>query len=170
MSVRLLLAAIVALALLSSSLPLVQESQRARADRQVSASADDLRDTVVSMARQNDPVPLGVPGARSRVSVDLPDNGGPTELRIGARPDGTDGDTNTTDVLWYRVAGEDPVTIPVGVDVRVWRGAKLASDDTALVVRDDSTLTVGYHVVSGTPVVTVGRGFKPGNRTSQSHV
>lgn len=172
MSVRLVLAVIVALALLASAIPLVEQAQRARGEQQVESSVDTVRETASRLARRNDPVPSGVPGARTRVRIDLPENAGPVVLRIGAgfgRPGSNKDDTNDTDLLSYRVDGGERRTVPVDVDIRARHGPEMRSDSDALVIREDTTITMGYRLVEGAPVVTVVRGFKSGNRTSESH-
>lgn len=170
MSVRLLLAVVVATALLASSLPAVDAARTARAEYVLSESTQRTHDAMVQLPRRNDPVPPGVPGARRQVAVSLPPDGAGS-LRIGDGGDSSQiDDDRRSDVLVYQVDGENPHVRRLETDVRVVRNGVIQSDDTALVLRRDSVLTLRYVRLDGVPTILVTRGFKSSNRTNPAHV
>lgn len=181
MIVRVVLAVVVATALLAAAVPAVREVQQSRADQTVTTSADRLRTAIEEVERDSDPVPLGVPGARRRVRIEVPDKPSQASLRIepvgtGSRA-GADGRTNGPDAgsegltrVRYTASGTDETIHVLDTNIRIVHGDELASRDTTLAVREDTVLTLSYRLVNGTPTVTVARGFKSGDGSTQSHV
>lgn len=168
MSVRVLLAVVLAAALLASSLPAIQDAQRARADHQLRGSADRLGAAIEDVSRHNDPVPLDVPGARRRVQVEVPTNAERAVLQIHATPRGNrSGAPARIDVS---VPGNPTRHTMTAAPLGIWRDGRVVRDGPPLTLREDTVLTLGYRRVNGTPTVTVARGFKSGNRTTSGHV
>lgn len=170
MSVRLVLAAVVTIALLAGSIPAIEEANRARAAGDLADSTDRLSHAITAIHRQSDPVPLGVPGARRQVSLDLPDGGTEATIRVDPSGVGQNG-SSPSGTISYQVADGQTHRQPVGAAIRVLQSdGTVAASDTSLTVRSDEVLTLGYHVIDGTPTVTVTRGFIPEDRTNPSHV
>lgn len=157
MSVRLLLAAVVTLALLAGSIPAIEQANRARADQALADTTDRLSAAITSLERRSDPVPPGIPGARRRVEIDLPE--GSTTARLTIDPKGVAPDINDSGAIRYRVSGSQTRVEPVDADIAVvGRAGQIVSRETPLVIREDTVVTLGYRFVDGESVVTVARG------------
>lgn len=165
MTVRVLLAAVVALALVGSALPAVEEAQRIRAEHELTDSAERIEAAAAAMVRSSDPVHPGVPGARRRLHLDLPETMD-ASIRLG-RP--RDGRLRNATTIRTQVAGRQPSLHSVDVPILA-AGSQTASADTGpLVLRADCVITLTYRVVDGRAVVVASRGFMRGNRTNQTH-
>lgn len=177
MIVRVVLAVVVASALLAASMPAVREVNQYRADQTVASSADRLEAAVDALERDSDPVPPGVPGARRRVRIEVPDHPTGSALRIEPETPGleagSDGEQNGSSgrtTLTYTAAGTDEPIHVLDTNVRVAHDDGVAPRGTVLEVREDTVLTLNYRLVDGRPTVTVARGFKPEDRANHSHV
>jgi hypothetical protein len=171
MSVRLLLAVVVAAALIASSLPAIDAAQQARADQTLDESTQEIRDAVSLLVRHNDPVPPGIPGARRRVRIEVPAQTPEATLTLGSAGEGGHpADGNRTDVISSRIRGRDLKVTPIDADVRIVRDGSICSDGTGLRLHEDAIVTLSYVLVDGDPTVVATRGFKSPNPTTQSHV
>lgn len=104
MIVRLLVGVAVAVALLSLSLPVVENARIASSDSAVRDALDRLTEVASTMAARNDPVPPGAPGAREPLALQLPGTG-PGRARIARLHLAANGPTAT--VARWHVAGAD---------------------------------------------------------------
>lgn len=167
MSLRVLLAVVLTVALVASAAPAIETAQQARADHRLSSAADRIQTNAEALARHSDPVPLGVPAGRRLVRVDLPEDPPGGNIRIGNVSDeagSVEGNAIVTQVP------DGPRSIhPVGVPLLVQSRPDDAGAGDTLVLREDGYLRLAYRLVDGEPVVVVSRGFKSGNRTSQAH-
>jgi hypothetical protein len=165
MTVRVLLAAVVALALVGSALPAVEEAQRFRAEQELTDDAERIEAAATAMVRSSDPVPPGVPGARRHLRLDLPESMD-ASIRLG-RPRG--GHLGNATTIRTQVAGRQASLHSVDVPI-IAAGSQTTSADTdSLVLRTDGVITLTYRVVDGRAVVVASRGFKAGDRTNQTH-
>ncbi|MFB6114040.1 MAG: hypothetical protein ABEJ58_08065 [Halodesulfurarchaeum sp.] len=171
MTLRVLLALLVATALLASSIPAMDAAYRTRTDHVLGSNVDRIRETIGQIRRRSDPVPIGVPGSRHRVHVDVPDRGPNALLRIGHVP-GLDRpvDDAESDVIGVRVGSEDTTVTIVDSDIRVVRNGEVRSEDAGLLIREDVTLTMTYATVNGNSTILLTRGFTSPNPTSIDHV
>ncbi|MFB6267039.1 MAG: hypothetical protein ABEI31_05210 [Halodesulfurarchaeum sp.] len=175
MSVRLLLAAVLAAGLVAAAMPVVESAQDARADRAVEDQGDRLVAAIETLARRSDPVPPGVPGARRRVRIDVPDGerDGPWMI-IGSIPAGSgtgapEADSARTDVLSIPTGGESTRLLPADTDVRIVRNGSIRGDGAGLSIHEDTVLTLGYVIRNGTRSVTITRGFTSESGTTPGH-
>ena len=156
MSLRLLLAVVVAGALVAASMPAIQAANQTRADHQLSTSVDELEGAASAMVRQNDPVQPGVPGATRQVSMSVPQKPANTRLTIGPVEN-----TESTDRTLVRttVPGKPAETTILDVRIRPGGPDGTVSWNDSLTISETTDLTLSYRRVNGTPVITV-RGFK----------
>ncbi|MGM0371932.1 MAG: DUF7311 family protein [Halobacteriota archaeon] len=155
MSVRVLLAVVLAAALIGAAIPAIHEAQAARADQQLSGSVDRLTAGASELSRHSDPVTPGVPGARRQVSVTIPPK--PAGVSLTIEPDSGNG---TATVLRTSVPGEPDSITHLSMPVRPVGTERTVRWNDTLVLEDSSELTLRYRLVDGRPVVTVARGFK----------
>jgi hypothetical protein len=166
MSVRLLLAAVVTMALLGSAVPAIDAAQEARAEHQLTGSVDRVRAAAADLARHSDPVPPGVPGSRRRIDVDIPEGPPAGSIRI-VPSDGGNGPESGS-IIVTRVDGERRSVHRA--DTKLWiPPVETTAPDGSLLVREDGVLVLERRLVDGTPVVAVSRGFKAEHRTSKAH-
>lgn len=158
MSVRVVLAVLVAVALVAAAMPAVEDARQGVTATTTEREAGHLRDAIRSIRRTSDPVPRGVPGARRLVTVEVPTGTGdaPT-LRVGSGDADPTLDGNHSDVVTYDVPPGTGGRETVAVDVRVVRDGYVQPDDEALVLRGTQTVAVRYVLVDGEPTVTVAR-------------
>lgn len=163
MIVRLLLAAIVAVALLGAAMPVVEDARHDHARTDADRAAKSIAATITDLHRSSDPVPRGVPGAERVVTVDLPEG---TTVTIGGRTnhsssdggvDVTGPDGGTSDVVSYRVRGGTTGRTTVDVDVRVVTDGSVRPDGEGLALRDGERAVLRYELVHDEPTVTVTR-------------
>lgn len=174
MTVRVLLAVLISGALPASAIHAVEQAQRMRAEHQLSESDESLQSAAAGLARRNDPVPPGIPGARERVHVEVPETstGATRRLGVPVSPRATGSTTAGAPgvrAVTTSVSGRAPTTYPVDVPIRS-EGRVDGVRPDPLVLQQDAHLTLEYRLVDGRPTVVVTRGFKFGNRTTQSHV
>jgi len=157
--VRLLLVVLVATALVAIALPPIEA---ARTDAATTAARDQLtslQTAVRRLATTNDPVPGALPAARRHLTLTVPQPGpgstGVSYLAIGAVPNTTTPDGPAGDVLAYRLPGGPTRVIRTSVDLRVVVDGHRRDDDTPLILRDRTRLTIAYVIVDGTPIVRV---------------
>lgn len=157
MSVRLLLAVVLAGALVAASMPAIDAAQRAQADSELSRSVEEIETATSAMVRHSDPVPPDVPGATRRISVEPPAEPDGASLTIGPAPES---DPRNGSLVTVRIPGKpadrtrlSPTVRPLGPDGTVqW--------DDSIAVSEPVELTLTYRNVDGTPVIEVARGFK----------
>lgn len=157
MSVRLLLAVVLAGALVAASMPAIDAAQRAQADSELSRTVEEIETATSAMVRHSDPVPLDVPGATRRITVEPPSQPADATLTIGPAPDASPRNGSQVAV---RIPGEpvdrtrlSPTVRPLGPDGAVdWDGS--------IAVTEPVELTLTYREVDGSPVIEVARGFK----------
>lgn len=158
-ALRSCLAVLVAVALVATAGPAVQDARLARSDAAARIAADAVAVAVETLAAGSDPVPLGVDGATRTFRLDLPERSftaaGPVTLFVG----GNASDGSGWDVVGYRVAGQPRHSLPVPVDVRVHDEGVVAPDRRGLVLRGDATVELRLVRVAGRPTVLV-RAFK----------
>ncbi|MEF8771260.1 DUF7311 family protein [Halodesulfurarchaeum sp.] len=157
MSLRLLLAVVLAGALVAASMPAIQAAQRTQADRQLSTTVDDLNTAAMALVRQSDPVPPGVPAATRRVRVSLPDKPADAGITIGPP---ADGNTSGRSQIRTMVPGDPPGHTVLNETIRPHGPDGAVSWNDSLTVRESTELTLHYRRVDGTAVITVARGFK----------
>jgi len=157
-SVRVLLAVLVAAALVAAAMPAVEDAQQGVAATATERETGRLSDAIRTIRRTSDPVPRGVPGARRLVTVDLPAGSGdaPT-LRVGGGDADPTLDGNHSDVLTYDVPPGTGGRETVDVDLRVVRDGAVGADDEGLVLRGRQTVVLRYVLVDDEPTVTVAR-------------
>lgn len=156
MSLRLLLAVVLAGALVAASMPAIQAAQRAQADQQLSKTASDIESAATALVRHSDPVQPGVPAATRRVDVSLPDKPADARLTIGPSAEMDAAGT----VVRTTVPGDPPETTVLNVTIRPLGPDGTVHWNESLTIRDATELTLHYRRVRGSPVVTVARGFK----------
>ncbi|MFB6085355.1 MAG: hypothetical protein ABEJ84_00895 [Halodesulfurarchaeum sp.] len=157
MSVRLLLAVVLAGALVAASLPAIEAAQRTRADSELSTAVDEIEIATSAMVRHSDPVPPHVPGATRRVRVEPPAQPDGAGLTIEPAPGS---DSRNGSLLTVMIPGEPaektllaPTIRPLGPEGSVrWKESVTVSEPIELIFT--------YRRADGTPVIEVTRGFK----------
>lgn len=157
MSVRPLLAVIVAGALIAASMPAIEMAQRTQADHDLSLAVESIESATERMVRHSDPVQMGVPGAKRRVQVSLPAQPAGSKLSIG--PANSSDQTGNT-VILTSVPGSPRKRTILNVSVRGLEDEDTVDWSDSLTIRESAELTLRYRRVDGTPVITVARGFK----------
>ncbi|WP_135851645.1 DUF7311 family protein [Halorussus salinus] len=141
MTLRLLLAVAVAVALVAAATPAIDRARVSRAELLAERDADRLAAAATALAAEESP------GARRTVTVSLPPRS-PTAaavlLAIGGVASGEKvEDSPERDVLAFSIAGGPRRVRRVGTDLRVVRdGAVAESDAAALVLRGGETYAV----------------------------
>jgi hypothetical protein len=153
MSLRLLLAVVVAGALVAASLPAIDAAQRAHAEGDLETTVTDIESATTALVRHSDPVPPGVPAATRRVRVPLSEGSSGARLIIGPAA----GDSGTK--ITVHVPGAPPGVTVLNATVRPPERDRV-SWNGSLTVGDEARLTLEYRRVDGQPVITVARGFK----------
>lgn len=174
MSVRVLLAVVLAAALVATAAPAVDTARIARAEHAGDATLDDLAAAVAEL-QHTEPAPSVDLAARRVVRVRLPPGAAGTEpvLSVGEGFRESIADGPRSDVFAYRVAGRTRLR-RVHVDVRVRRPSggrstsRLSSDDQGLRVEDGTTLVLSYVERDGRPTILV-REFIPEDGTNPGH-
>jgi len=152
MSVRVLLAVLLAGALVAASLPAIEAAQRTHAETDLDTSVRTVETAVERLRTHSDPVPCGVPGARQRVQIEIPERGPNARLRVV--PDGPHTRLHVT-------VDESPSSVTVlNATVRPLAEARTVAWNDTLTVRESTEIWLRYRQVEGRPVVTVARGFK----------
>ena len=152
MSFRVLLAVLLAGALVAASLPAIEAAQRTHAESDLDASVRHLETAVERLRTHSDPVPVGVPGARRSVQVEIPDRGPEARLRVvpaGAKTR-----------LHVAVGESSPSVTVLNATLRPPDEAAGIAWNQSLVVRESTDLWLRYRRAKGRPVVTVARAFK----------
>lgn len=157
MSLRLLLAVVLAGALVAASMPAIQAAQRTQADHQLSTTVDDLDSTATTLVRQSDPVRPGVPAATRRVRVSLPDKPADAGITIGPP---ADGDSSGRSQIRTTVPGNPTGHTVLNETIRPDGQNGTVRWNDSLTIRESTELTLHYRRVDGTAVITVARGFK----------
>ncbi len=172
MSVRTVLAVVLAVALCSISYPAIEDARKTRAEHYAEGELTTLENAVIDLEDES-AVSLGQPGARQIVALSLPPETATAAdiefVAIGGIP----GERNPRrkdvhgDILAYRVEGGDTRVRHVPFDLRVAtrepssnRGRwHIESDRTPLVVRDAKRANVALLLVKrrGKRVVLVTR-------------
>lgn len=157
MSLRLLLAVVIAGALVAASMPAIQAAQQTQAEHQLSTTVDELDAATSALLRHSDPVQPGVPGATRQVSVSVPQKPANTRLTIGPADD-----PESTDRTLVRttVPGNPSETTLLDVHIRPGGPDGTVRWNDSLTISETTDLTLRYRRVNGTPVITVTRGFK----------
>jgi hypothetical protein len=157
MSVRLLLAVVLAGALIAASLPAIDAAQQAHADAELTTAAEDLTAATQWLVRHSDPVPLGVPAATRRVTVTPPAEPDGARLLVGPPPDSSHANGSR---LTVQIPGDPATHTRLGPTVRPMAGDGTVRWNGSLSIRDPTELTLTYRQVGGRPVVAITRGFK----------
>jgi hypothetical protein len=147
MIIRLVVGVAVAVALLSLSLPVVENARVAGSDSTVRDALDRLTAVTSTMAARNDPVPRGAPGAREPLRLRLP-GAGPGRARIVRLRFAAGGPAAS--VARWRVAGADGVRQRVLPDIVTPEPLTLDGGGT-------HRLILTYEQRSRGPVVTIRR-------------
>jgi len=161
---RVVLAALLALALVAAAMPAVEAAR----ERRAADGAESTLTRVVERATALAATEEATPGAAARRSLDLsaPDGGVATAavdyLAVGGVPGcGSPRDTDGGDVVAYRLRDGHPRVAHLPVDLRVVAAGTLRDDDEPLVVRGDARLALALATVDGRRTVLVGRGPDP---------
>lgn len=154
--IRVVLAALLALALFGASLPAVESAARSAAADAGERATDDLKYSLRALT-DSDPSAHGVPGARATVELDLPEravtNAGLDYIAVGGHPDRTlERDTGERDVLVYRVTGGRTYVRTLDEDLETGD-----TDADPLVVRGDARLRLRYVRTDDGPTVALAR-------------
>lgn len=157
MSLRLLLAVILAGALVAASMPAIEAAQRTQADQQLSTAVDELDSAATALVRQSDPVQPGVPAATRRVRVSLPQK--PADAGITIGPPAIESSSGRTQVRTM-VPGDPPGDTVLNETLRPRGPNGTVRWNDSLTIRESTELTLHYRRVNGTAVITVARGFK----------
>lgn len=157
MSVRLLLAVVLAGALVVASMPAIQAAQRTQAESELSTSVDAIETATWAMVRHSDPVTPGVPAATRRIRVALPSQPVGATLVIHSPPGSP---PRTATRLTTTIPGEPPSQTRLNATVRPVGPDGTVRWNSSLTVRKSVELTLRYRLVDGSPVITVSRGFK----------
>jgi hypothetical protein len=152
-SVRLVLAVILAAALLGAAMPVVDDARQDVAVADADRAAQNLADAMADLSRSSDPVPRGVPGGRRAVTVDLPQD---ASLVVGSTENGTTS-TRSAGVVTARVPPSADRTTRISTSVRVVEGGRVQNPNRRLVLRDGARVRFRYVLVDGVPTVTVAR-------------
>ena len=154
MSVRLVLAVVVAAALLGAAMPVVEDARHDVSATEADRTTQELADAITQVSRSSDPVPPGVPGAKRVVTVDLPPD---ATVRVGGAPNESEVDGSGSDLVRYEM---DPATSDrkrVPVDTRTVVDGVVQPDSEGLVLRGSERVVVRYVLVDDEPTVLVGR-------------
>lgn len=140
MTVRVVVAAVLALSICGVALPLVEDATATRADAAGAREAAEVADAVATLAESDAAVG---PGARETVEVSLPDGPGRgvAAVAVGGVP-GTD----RRGVVAYRVEGGDwrvGAHLPIGVRT---------AEGGPLIVRDGAHITLRLDRQDGTRI------------------
>lgn len=133
MTLRLLLAVALAVALVAAATPAIDSARVSRSELLVERDADRLAAAATTLAAEESP------GARRTVTVSVPARS-PTAAAVTLTVGGVAGrdedvtDSTTTDVLAFRVAGGRRHVHRVGTDLRVVRDGEVAESDAAAVL------------------------------------
>lgn len=157
MSIRLLLAVVLAGSLVAASMPAIQVAQQTLAENRLASTVEDIESTADSMCRNSDPVRPGVPGATRHVDVSIPDKPSAARLRIGPRSNRSP--ANGT-LLTRHVPGTAPDTTVLDTSLRPVGPDGTVRWNESITVREPTELTLTYRRVDGRSVITVARGFK----------
>lgn len=154
---RLVLAVALAVALLATAAPALEDARTTRTERLTERELDPVETAALTLAREEEP------GARRVLRISLPDDS-PTAaplafVALGGVPDEVvSADTADGDVFAYRVAGGRTRVRRVEADLRVVRdGEPVESDSRALVLRGGGTyrLTLRFVRHGGRPTIAV---------------
>ncbi len=157
MSVRLLLAVVLAGALVAASMPAIHSAQRTQAEYELSTNVEEIESATTAMIRHSDPVMPGVPGATQQITVTPPAQPEGVSLTIGPAPDLSPRNASR---LTTTIPGEPPARTRLNVPVRPLGPDGTVQWSESLTIRESTELTLTYRRVDGTPVITVARGFK----------
>lgn len=154
--IRVVLAALLALALLGASLPAVESVSRSAAADAGERATDDLEGSLRALT-DSDPSAPGVPGAGATVELDFPEravtNAGLDYIAVGGHPNRTlERDTAGRDALVFRVAGGRTHVRTLDVDLETG-----ATDADPLVVREDARIELRYVRTDAGPAVALAR-------------
>lgn len=146
MTVRVVLAVLLALALVAAAQPAIEHAQDTRDAAALDAAVDRTGDAISDLHRRSDPGPTFATAPRRTLDLDVPDG---AELRIASAPPRLEsqlGDGRTT----HR-------SLPVRV---------VTCGDTSEL---SGEMTLVYVTTPAGPVVVATRGFIPWNGTTASH-
>lgn len=158
---RVVLAALVAVALLGVAAPAVEDAREERSARLLAGELDALAAAAVDLSEREEAAPPNAAARRVR-SVRVPGDGlaeAPVAyVAVGGLPDRDPAREGRGDVLAYRLVGSDPRVRHVPVDLRV-RGpdGTVRTDGTPLVLRGDARVTLSLVERDGGRVVLVRR-------------
>ncbi|GAA0244158.1 hypothetical protein ACFFQF_03740 [Haladaptatus pallidirubidus] len=169
MSVRVVLAVILAVALCSLSYPAIEDARTTRAEHHADGELATVENALIDLSEEN-AVSMAHPGARRAITLSLPAESasgvGIAFIAIGGLPGSEHGTDASGDVLAYRVGGEIHVR-HVPFDLRVARrseqkdghGRILESDRIPLVVRSTGETEIVLSLVErrGKRLVLVSR-------------
>lgn len=154
MSLRLLLAVLVAGALVAASFPMIEAAQRAQAEGDLELAVEDIEAATEDLRRHNDPVPVGVPAARRTVTVTIPPQATDAGLTIGPSP--TPSPHNGTRLL-ANVKGAPAKETVLEATLRPLRPDGTVAWNKSMSVHGSTDLTLRYRTVEGRVVITVAR-------------
>lgn len=154
MSVRLVLAVVVATALLGAAMPVVEDARHDMSATETERAAQDLADAITQVSRSSDPVPRGVPGAKRVVTVDLPQD---ATVLVGGTVNESGADGPGSDLVTYDVGPATSGRERVPVDTRVVVDGVVQPDGEGLVLRGSERVVVRYVLVDDEPTALVGR-------------
>jgi hypothetical protein len=145
--IRAILAVCLAVALVGVALPAVEDASRKHSASVADAELTRLRATLADLAATDDALPADSPGARRLVTLRIPTPDLTTApvayLAVGGVPesDSREATDSTSDRLAYRLAGSQPQTITVPVDIRT-------ADSEPLVLRSASRHRLSCRLVA----------------------
>lgn len=157
--VRYVLAVVLALAIVGTALPLIEDVRRSTARVSADQSVDRLRGVMRELVERSDPTTAPFAASRS-LTITLPDRDvgtvGVDWIAIGGIP-GREGPTepNGSDVIAFSVGGEVHHIVLTDIELRVVTGDQRQRDDIPLVIEDTTTLRLTYRLDDNVSVVVV---------------
>lgn len=157
--VRYLLAVLLAVAIIATALPIVDDARRSTARVSADSSVDRIRGAIRELIARSDPTAAPFAAHRS-LTVSLPERGAGTIgidwIAIGGVP-GRVGpaEPNDTDVIAYSVDGDVHQIVLTNIELRVVLGKQRQNDRTPLVIEDTTTLRLTYRLTDNGSVILV---------------
>lgn len=157
--VRYVLAVVLALAIVGTALPLIDDVRRSTARASADQSVERLRGAIRALVERSDPTVAPFAAGRS-ITITLPDRDvgtvGVDWIAIGGIPDRV-GPTepNGSDVIAYSVAGEVHHVVLSDIELRVITRSQRQTDEIPLVIDASTTLRLTYRLDGNLSVVVV---------------
>ena len=158
---RVVLAAILTVAVVGVAFPAVENAEASRMDQLTSSEVTRLADAISALERENVPVTNPSAAARTVHTVSIPTSSllpsESADIAIGGVPGAPrQGDTPARDLIAYRVGDGTYYVRWVMVDLRI--DSETAGEHDPLVLSGTQELTLSLRIVNGEPLVVITRG------------